>query len=135
MKTTTSDSNQLKIIEENFSDEKPSRFLAELNPENVLYFENWIDTNYDRPSENMGSFFRTVYLEDGEPKIAFGNPGDYEPIREFLERAKAVLTDVDNNITGRSYYNPKTKKISNGKKASWSIKTNTALNSTTKTFP
>ena len=103
------DFNHIEEFKQEFEDRVRTLFLKKLNPESVIYFETWIDVYYDRPSENMGSFFQVVYLKNGKPRTVWGNPGEYEFIANFLKRAKKVLTDKNDYGTGQQYYNPKFK--------------------------
>ena len=70
-------------------------------PGNIIYLAYEKDMSYDRASEDMGHFLTLVYLKDGEVVAELYNPGDFEPIKELIEKYGDALKETPQGFVNK----------------------------------
>ena len=70
--------------------------------DDIIYLKHDRDMSYDRASEDMGHFLTLVYLKDGEVVAELYNPGDFEPIKELIEKYGDVLKETPQGFVNKN---------------------------------
>lgn len=79
------------------------RDYQSVEPDDIIYLNHERDMSYDRASEDMGYFLTLVYLKDGGEVVAeLYNPGNFEPIKELIEKCKDVLEETPRGFLNKN---------------------------------